>query len=84
MLRATLIVASRVPNEGATSGSNAGVVKLSTNKVLYSARSIHWQRKWGGQKKHHQSLHQDQSSQKNKKRAADNQPGPKESGSSLE
>lgn len=45
MLRATLIVASRVPNEGATSGSNAGVVKLSTNKLLCSARSIHWQRR---------------------------------------
>lgn len=42
MLRATLMVASRVPNEGATSGSNAGVVKLSTNRVLYSAKSIHW------------------------------------------
>lgn len=50
MLRATLIVASRVPNEGATSGSNAGVVKLSTNRVLYSARSIHWQRERGRKK----------------------------------
>lgn len=77
MLRATLIVASSVPNEGATSGSNAGVVKLSTNKVLYSARSIHWQR-WGGERNHH-CLHQDvqfdyiqdESSQK-QKRALDN------------
>lgn len=34
------MVASRVPNDGATSGSKAGVVKLSTNRVLYSARSI--------------------------------------------
>ena len=41
MLRATLMVASRVPKEGATSGSNAGVVKLRTNRVLYSAKSIH-------------------------------------------
>lgn len=40
MLRATLMVASSVPKEGATSGSNAGVVKLSTNRVLYSAKSI--------------------------------------------
>lgn len=41
MLRATLMVASRVPKEGATSGSKAGVVKLRTNRVLYSARSMH-------------------------------------------
>lgn len=40
MLRATLMVASSVPKEGATSGSNAGVVKLSTNRVLYSAKSM--------------------------------------------
>lgn len=69
MLRATLIVASRVPNEGATSGSNAGVVKLSTNKVLYSARSIHWQRqRRGGIVINFIRMYiLDESSQKNKK-----------------
>ncbi len=40
MLSATLMVAMRVPNDGATSESKAGVVKLNTNSVLYSARSI--------------------------------------------
>ncbi len=40
MLSATLMVAMRVPKDGATSESKAGVVKLNTNSVLYSARSI--------------------------------------------
>ena len=39
MLRATLTVARRVPKEGATSESKAGVVKLKTKSTLYSARS---------------------------------------------
>ena len=39
MLRATLTVARRVPKEGATSESKAGVVKLNTKSTLYSARS---------------------------------------------
>ena len=41
MLRATLMVPSRVPKEGGTSGSKAGALKLRTNSVRYSARSIH-------------------------------------------
>lgn len=39
MLSATLTVARRVPKEGATSESKAGVVKLKTKSTLYSARS---------------------------------------------
>lgn len=39
MFRATLTVARRVPKEGATSESKAGVVKLKTKSTLYSARS---------------------------------------------